>query len=62
MDADGLWQRRSKSIPVKTLYEWRRQNAMNVGWDEVRIPAPEAPHAGIRTSSQPTTGNAVCHH
>ncbi|MGZ8200067.1 MAG: DUF1156 domain-containing protein [Methylosarcina sp.] len=25
MDADGLWQRRSKSIPVKTLYEWWRQ-------------------------------------
>ena len=22
MDADGLWQRRSKSIPAKTLYEW----------------------------------------
>lgn len=39
MDAEGLWQRRSKPIPVKTLYEWWRQNAMNVGWDEVRIPA-----------------------
>ena len=22
MDNDGLWQRRSKSIPVKTIVEW----------------------------------------
>jgi hypothetical protein len=26
MDADGLWQRRSKSIPVKTLYDWLQLN------------------------------------
>ena len=28
MDADGLWQRRSTAIPIKTLYEWlSRQEA-----------------------------------
>jgi hypothetical protein len=26
MDVDGLWQRRSKPIPAKTLYEWLQQN------------------------------------
>ncbi len=26
MDLDGLWQRRSKAIPVKAIYEWLQQN------------------------------------
>ena len=26
MDLNGLWQRRSKAIPVKAIYEWLQQN------------------------------------
>ena len=41
MDKEGLWQRRSKAIPVKTLYEWLQNPETldaqkNVGWDEQR--------------------------
>jgi len=55
----GLWQRRSKAIPVKTLYEWSQnpetvdaQN--NVGWHEQHESQHlEAPLAGIALCSIP---------
>jgi adenine-specific DNA methylase len=34
MDVDGLWQRRSKSIPAKTLYEWLPEQEAKLFFDD----------------------------
>lgn len=55
MDADGLWQRRSKAISAQTLYEGLRQKNHNVGRDQQResrhfVP----PYAGIALPLHPS--------
>lgn len=55
MDAEGLWQRRSKAISAQTLYEWLRQKNQNVGWDEQRESRHfVAPYAGIALPLDPS--------
>jgi putative DNA methylase len=48
MDVDGLWQRRSKAIPVKTLYDWLQNTT-----DKHVIPAgmPESSHRDVNLGS-----------
>jgi len=48
MDADGLWQRRSKPIPVKTIYDWLQNTT-----DKHVIPAgvPESSHMDVNPGS-----------